>query len=61
MAQGQGDYRILHEAALRDYLAGVADLAATLGGEPASWSITEVGDGISISFSSSRAAAAASP
>src|SRR3954467_4364831 len=45
MAQGQGDYRILHEAALRDYLAGVADLAATLGGEPASWSITEVGDG----------------
>lgn len=42
---GAGDYRILHEAALRDYLAGVADLAATLGGEPASWSITEVGDG----------------
>jgi 5-methylthioribose kinase len=45
MAQGQGDYRILHEADLRDYLAGVADIAATLGGEPASWSITEVGDG----------------
>ncbi len=40
-----GDYRILHEAALRDYLAGVADLRALLGGEPASWSITEVGDG----------------
>src|SRR3954467_6656263 len=45
MAQGQGDYRILHEADLRDYLAGVPDIAATLGGEPASWSITEVGDG----------------
>ena len=45
MAEGRGDYRILHEAALRDYLAGVPDLAATLGGEPASWSITEVGDG----------------
>src|SRR5207248_2434397 len=35
----------LHEAALRDYLAGVPELAATLGGQPASWSITEVGDG----------------
>jgi len=45
MTQGRGDYRILHEAALRDYLAGVPDLAATLGGQPASWSITEVGDG----------------
>ncbi|MBR0775851.1 S-methyl-5-thioribose kinase [Bradyrhizobium diazoefficiens] len=40
-----GDYRILHEAALRDYLAGQPDLAALLGGEPASWAITEVGDG----------------
>ncbi|TYO62469.1 S-methyl-5-thioribose kinase [Bradyrhizobium hipponense] len=40
-----GDYRILHEAALRDYLAGILGLAATLGSEPASWSITEVGDG----------------
>jgi 5-methylthioribose kinase len=40
-----GDYRILHEAALRDYLAGQGDLAALLGGEPASWAITEVGDG----------------
>lgn len=39
------DYRILHEAALRDYLAGLADLAALLGGDPASWAITEVGDG----------------
>ncbi|MBR0903313.1 S-methyl-5-thioribose kinase [Bradyrhizobium liaoningense] len=40
-----GDYRILHEAALRDYLASLSDIAALLGGEPASWAITEVGDG----------------
>lgn len=39
-----GDYRILHEAALRDYLAGLPELKALLG-EPASWAITEVGDG----------------
>src|SRR5947209_17977679 len=45
MTEGRGDYRILHEAALRDYLAGVPELAALLGGQPASWSITEVGDG----------------
>ena len=45
MAQGQGDYRILHEAALRDYLAGLPDLKALLGGDPAGWTITEVGDG----------------
>ncbi|MET4384872.1 5-methylthioribose kinase [Bradyrhizobium sp. F1.4.3] len=46
MAQGKaGDYRILHEAALRDYLAGLPDIAALLGAEPVSWSITEVGDG----------------
>jgi len=40
-----GDYRILHEAALRDYLAGIPDIKTLLGGDPASWSITEVGDG----------------
>lgn len=40
-----GDYRILHEADLRDYLAGLPDLKALLGGEPAAWAITEVGDG----------------
>jgi len=40
-----GDYRILHEAALRDYLAGLPDLKVRLGGDPASWAITEVGDG----------------
>ncbi|WP_375160542.1 S-methyl-5-thioribose kinase [Bradyrhizobium sp. RDT46] len=39
------DYRILHEADLRDYIAEVFDVAARLGGEPASWAITEVGDG----------------
>ncbi|AWM01547.1 S-methyl-5-thioribose kinase [Bradyrhizobium amphicarpaeae] len=45
MAQGQEEYRILHEAALRDYLAGLRDLKALLGGDPAGWAITEVGDG----------------
>lgn len=45
MAQGQGDYRILQEAALRDYLAGLPELTALLGGDPAAWNITEVGDG----------------
>src|SRR5882757_7668140 len=44
MAQAEG-YRILHEADLRDYLAGVPDLNLLLGGVPAAWSITEVGDG----------------
>ena len=38
-------YRILHEAGLREYLAEVPELAAALGGEPYSWTITEVGDG----------------
>ncbi|MGL9617332.1 S-methyl-5-thioribose kinase [Bradyrhizobium sp. U531] len=45
MAQGQGDYRILQEAALRDYLAGLPELTALLGGDPSAWVITEVGDG----------------
>ncbi|MFB6451946.1 S-methyl-5-thioribose kinase [Bradyrhizobium tunisiense] len=39
------DYRILQEADLRDYIADVFDVAARLGGPPASWAITEVGDG----------------
>ena len=38
-------YRILHEADLREYLADVPELAAALGGEPRSWTISEVGDG----------------
>jgi 5-methylthioribose kinase len=42
---GATDYRILHEAALRDYLASLPDLAAMLGGAPSAWSIAEVGDG----------------
>ena len=41
----QGEYRILHEADLRDYLAGLPDISARLGGSPASWTISEVGDG----------------
>jgi 5-methylthioribose kinase len=38
-------YRILHEAGLREYLAGLPELAEALGGEPGSWTIAEVGDG----------------
>src|SRR6267143_5198648 len=41
----QDEYRILHEADLRDYLAGLPAVATRLGGAPASWSIGEVGDG----------------
>ena len=46
MTQGQAEnYRILHEADLRNYLAGRTELAEALGGAPGSLSITEVGDG----------------
>lgn len=38
-------YRILREADLRDYLAGCPAVAARLGGAPAAWSISEIGDG----------------
>src|SRR3954464_13568904 len=41
----QDEYRILHEADLRDYLAGLPAVAARLGDAPADWSISEVGDG----------------
>ena len=41
----QEEYRILHEADLRHYIEGLPEVAAWLGGEPAAWSITEVGDG----------------
>lgn len=41
----QDEYRILHEVDLLDYLAGLPEIAARLGGAPASWSIGEVGDG----------------
>ena len=39
------EYRILREADLRDYLAQLPAIAEQLGGEPAAWSISEVGDG----------------
>ncbi|WP_249166452.1 S-methyl-5-thioribose kinase [Bradyrhizobium sp. JYMT SZCCT0428] len=38
-------YRILREADLRDYLAQLPAIASQLGGAPATWSISEVGDG----------------
>jgi 5-methylthioribose kinase len=38
-------YRILHEADLRQYLAGLPELTTALHGAPPSWTITEVGDG----------------
>lgn len=41
----QDEYRILHEADLRDYLARLPAVAVRLSGAPAAWSISEVGDG----------------
>jgi 5-methylthioribose kinase len=41
----QDEYRILHEADLRNYLAQVSAVAARLGGAPSAWTISEVGDG----------------
>ena len=38
-------YRILKDADLRNYLSGLPDVAARLGGQAASWTIDEVGDG----------------
>ncbi|CCE05919.1 putative S-methyl-5-thioribose kinase [Bradyrhizobium sp. STM 3843] len=43
--QASSGYRILREADLRDYLAGVPAVTAGLGGAPQSWIISEVGDG----------------
>ncbi|WP_316232730.1 S-methyl-5-thioribose kinase [Bradyrhizobium sp. SZCCHNPS2010] len=43
--QASSGYRILREADLRDYLAGVPAVATRLGGSPQSWTIDEVGDG----------------
>ncbi|MEY9494694.1 5-methylthioribose kinase [Bradyrhizobium elkanii] len=42
---GPSAYRILREADLRDYLAGLPAIVAQLGDAPADWSISEVGDG----------------
>jgi 5-methylthioribose kinase len=39
------EYRILREADLRDYLAQLPAVAFRLGGPPAAWSVSEVGDG----------------
>jgi 5-methylthioribose kinase len=44
-AERPDQYRALHEADLREYLAGLPELTAALPGEPGSWTITEVGDG----------------
>jgi 5-methylthioribose kinase len=41
----QDEYRILHEADLRDHLAGLPAVSERLGGASVSWSISEVGDG----------------
>ncbi|MES1148256.1 MAG: S-methyl-5-thioribose kinase [Bradyrhizobium guangdongense] len=45
MTEGADRYRILHEADLREYLAGIPALATRLGGASGAWAITEVGDG----------------
>ncbi len=42
---GQDEYRVLRETDLRDYLAGLPEIAARLGGSPGGWSIGEIGDG----------------
>jgi 5-methylthioribose kinase len=44
-APRQDEYRILREADLRDYLAQLPAVSAQLGGSPAAWSTSEVGDG----------------
>jgi 5-methylthioribose kinase len=44
-AAPQDEYRILRDADLRDYFAGLPAVVAQLGGSPADWSISEVGDG----------------
>jgi len=42
----RGDqYRILKDADLRDFLSGLPEVAARLGGQAAGWTIDEVGDG----------------
>ena len=38
-------YYPLNEKLLPDYLAGLSDVAARLGGRPQDWKISEVGDG----------------
>ena len=38
-------YRALDEASLPGFLAGLPEIAARLGGDPADWTVSEVGDG----------------
>ncbi|PDT75704.1 S-methyl-5-thioribose kinase [Bradyrhizobium sp. C9] len=45
LSSGRSAYRILREADLRDYLASLPSIVTQLGGAPADWSISEVGDG----------------
>jgi 5-methylthioribose kinase len=42
---GQDEYRILRESDLRGYLSAVPEIAVRLGGDAATWTIIEVGDG----------------
>lgn len=42
---GGPGYRPLDEAGIRPYLAGLPAIRETLGGDPAGWAVTEVGDG----------------
>jgi 5-methylthioribose kinase len=44
-ASRHDEYRILRDRDLRDYLAQLPAVAARLGGSPADWSISEIGDG----------------
>ncbi len=44
-SQSEPAYRILAPATLPDWLAGVGDMRALLGGRPVDWRVREVGDG----------------
>jgi len=39
------EYRVLRDADLRAYLAGLPEIVARLGEQPEAWSISEIGDG----------------
>lgn len=42
---GPDQYRVLRDADLRAYFAGLPEIVARLGGSPQAWSISEIGDG----------------
>jgi 5-methylthioribose kinase len=42
---GPDQYRVLRDADLRTYFAGLPEIVARLGGSPQAWSISEIGDG----------------